>query len=90
MEKLQIVIFFRAQRISPLREAAAAHAAKKEYFMQKFLKQLFTAPHSRRAMFFVLFAAVMLLNSSPELRANALYLIADGDAVRRGSYAPCR
>ena len=49
--------------------------------MQKFLKQLFTAPHSRRAMFFVLFAAVMLLNSSPELRANALYLIADGDAV---------
>ena len=32
-------------------------------------------------MFLVLFAAVMLLNSSPELRADALYLIADGDTV---------
>ena len=49
--------------------------------MQKFLKNLFTAQRCRRAMFFLLFAAVMLLNSSPELRANALYLIADGDTV---------
>ena len=50
-------------------------------------------------MFFLLFAAVMLLNSSPELRADALYLIADGDTVsvlRRTLYplgqqrnAPC-
>ena len=46
--------------------------------MQKFLKNLFTAQRCRRAMFFLLFAAVMLLNSSPELRADALYLIADG------------
>ena len=49
--------------------------------MQKFLKNLFTAQRCRRAMFFLLFAAVMLLNSSPELRADALYLIADGDTV---------
>ena len=49
--------------------------------MQKFRNQLFTAPRSRRAMFFLLFAAVMLLNSSPELRADALYLIADGETV---------
>ena len=49
--------------------------------MQKFLKEMFTAPRCRRAMFLVLFAAVMLLNSSPELRADALYLIADGDTV---------
>ena len=49
--------------------------------MQKYMKQLFTAPRSRRAMFFLLFAAVMLLNSSPELRADALYLIADGETV---------
>lgn len=49
--------------------------------MQKFLKKLFTAQRCRRAMFFLLFAAVMLLNSSPELRADALYLIADGDTV---------
>lgn len=49
--------------------------------MQKFLKEMFTAPRCRRAMFLVLFAAVMLLNSSPELRADALYLIADGDMV---------
>ena len=54
---------------------------KKEYPMQKFLKNLFTAQRCRRAMFFLLFAAVMLLNSSPELRADALYLIADGDTV---------
>ena len=46
--------------------------------MEKFLKNLFTAQRCRRAMFFLLFAAVMLLNSSPELRADALYLIADG------------
>ena len=49
--------------------------------MLKFLKEMFTAQRCRRAMFFVLFAAVMLLNSSPELRADALYLIADGDTV---------
>ena len=49
--------------------------------MQKFLKNLFTAQRCRRAMFFLLFAAVMLLNSSPKLRADALYLIADGDTV---------
>ncbi len=49
--------------------------------MQKFRNQLFTAPRSRRAMFFLLFAAVMLLNCSPELRADALYLIADGETV---------
>ena len=49
--------------------------------MEKFLKNLFTAQRCRRAMFFLLFAAVMLLNSSPELRADALYLIADGDTV---------
>ena len=49
--------------------------------MQRFLKEMFTAPRCRRAMFLVLFAAVMLLNSSPELRADALYLIADGDTV---------
>ena len=49
--------------------------------MQKFLKEMFTASRCRRAMFLVLFAAVMLLNSSPELRADALYLIADGDTV---------
>ena len=49
--------------------------------MQKFLKNLFTAQRCRRAIFFLLFAAVMLLNSSPELRADALYLIADGDTV---------
>jgi len=47
--------------------------------MEKFLKNLFTAQRCRRAMFFLLFAAVMLLNSSPELRADALYLIADGE-----------
>ena len=49
--------------------------------MKEYMKQLFTAPRSRRAMFFLLFAAVMLLNSSPELRADALYLIADGETV---------
>ena len=49
--------------------------------MKEYMKQLFSAPRSRRAMFFLLFAAVMLLNSSPELRADALYLIADGETV---------
>mgnify|MGYP004508302071 FL=1 len=49
--------------------------------MRKFLKDLFGSPRWRRAMFLVLFTAVMLLNASPELRADALYLIADGDTV---------
>ena len=51
--------------------------------MQKFLKNLFTAQRCRRAMFFLLFAAVMLLNSSPELRADALRLEALIKRLRR-------
>ena len=63
------------------RKAAAAFAAKKEYQMRTVLKKCFSRQHVRMAAFLALFAVVVLLNGSPELRADALYLLADSGTV---------
>ena len=49
--------------------------------MQTFLKHGFSRQRCRRALFLALFAALLMLNGSPELRADALYLLASGDTV---------
>ena len=63
------------------RKAAAAFAAKKEYQMRTVLKKCFSRQHVRMAAFLALFAVVVVLNGSPELRADALYLLADSGTV---------
>ncbi len=49
--------------------------------MRTILKKCFSRQRVRRAAFLALFTAVVLLNGSPELRADALYLLADSGTV---------
>lgn len=49
--------------------------------MRTVLEKGFSRQRFRRALFLALFAAVLALNGSPELRADALYLLADSGTV---------
>ena len=49
--------------------------------MRTVLEKSFSRQRCRRALFLALFTAVLVLNGSPELRANALYLLADSGTV---------